>query len=197
MIKFRTIVSVLSLVVLMACEGSERNAHIASSMEIEQVAYVSPLPHSITLMTMVNESGDFGEHAGLLINASQQVLYDPAGTFRHSTSPNARDVNYGMHPAMVEYYKSYHARRGYYVVVQEIQVSAEIAELIFQRAIVQGETQKLWCGISISSVLNGLPMFANIPTTFYPGKIMDRFGEVPNLTTTYIYEDDEGQNLDG
>ena len=111
--------------------------------------------------------------------------------------PISRDVNYGMHPAMVEYYKSYHARRGYYVVVQEIQVSAEIAELIFQRAIVQGETQKLWCGISISSVLNGLPMFANIPTTFYPGKIMDRFGEVPNLTTTYIYEDDEGQNLDG
>ena len=197
MLKFRTIVSVISLVVLMACEGSERNAPVASSMEIQQVTYVSPLPNSITLMTMVKENGDFGEHSGLLISASQQVLYDPAGTFRHSTSPNSRDVNYGMHPAMVEYYKSYHARRGYYVVAQEIQVTPEIAELIFQRAVAQGETAKLRCGISISSVLNGLPMFANIPTTYYPGKIMDRFGEVPNVTTSYVYEVDEGQNLDG
>lgn len=197
MFRFRTIISVISLVVLMACEGSEKNAPIASSMEIQQAAYVSSLPNSITLMTMVKENGDFGEHSGLLINASQQVLYDPAGTFRHSTSPNARDVNYGMHPAMVEYYKSYHARRGYYVVAQEIQVSPEIAELIFQRAIAQGETAKLRCGISVSSVLNSLPMFANIPTTYYPGKIMQRFGEVPNVTTSYVYEDDEGQNLDG
>jgi len=196
-IKFRTIISILSLVVLMACEGSERNTPIASPDVIQQAAYTSTLPNSITLMTMVNESGDFGEHSGLLINASQQVLYDPAGTFRHSTSPNARDVNYGMHPAMVEYYKSYHARRGYYVVAQEIQVSPEIAELIFQRAVAQGQTAKLHCGISISSVLNGLPMFADIPTTYHPGKIMKRFAEVPNVTTTYVYEDDEGQNLDG
>ncbi len=197
MFKLRTFISIISLVVLMACEGSERNAPIASSMEIQAAAYVSPLPNSITLLTMVKASGDFGEHSGILINASQQVLYDPAGTFRHSTSPNARDVNYGMHPAMVDYYKSYHARYGYYVVAQEIQVSPEIAELVFQRAIAQGETAKLRCGIAVSSVLNGLPMFADIPTTYYPGKIMDSFAEVPNVSTTYVYEDDDGQNLDG
>ena len=197
MFKLRTFISIVLLVVLMACEGSERNAPIASSMEIQAAAYVSPLPNSITLLTMVKASGDFGEHSGILINASQQVLYDPAGTFRHSTSPNARDVNYGMHPAMVDYYKSYHARYGYYVVAQEIQVSPEIADLVFQRAIAQGETAKLRCGIAVSSVLNGLPMFADIPTTYYPGKIMDSFAEVPNVSTTYVYEDDDGQNLDG
>lgn len=197
MFKFRTVIIICSLAVLMACEGSERDAPIASSMDIQAAAYVSPLPSSITLMTMVNESGDFGEHSGILINASQQVLYDPAGTFRHSTSPNARDINYGMHPAMVEYYKSYHARRGYYVVAQEILVSPEIAEQVFQRAVAQGETAKLRCGIAVSSVLNSLPMFENIPTTYYPGKILDSFAEVPNVTTTYVYEDDDGQNLDG
>ena len=194
MFKFRTAISVLSVVVLMACEGAERNAPIGSSMDIQAAAYVSPLPSSVTLLTMVNESGDFGEHSGILINASQQVLYDPAGTFRHSTSPNARDVNYGMHPAMVEYYKSYHARRGYYVVAQELQVSPDLAEQIFQRAVAQGETAKLHCGISVSSVLNGLQMFAGIPTTYYPGKIMDSFAEVPDVKTSYVYEDDEGQN---
>ena len=197
MFKIRTILTVLSLVALMGCEGSERNAPIASAMDIQTASYVSSKPPSVTLVTMVNESGDFGEHSGLLINASQQVLYDPAGTFRHSTSPNARDVNYGMHPAMVAYYKSYHARRGYYVVAQEVQLTPEQAELILQRAIAQGTTAKLRCGISVSSVLNGLPMFAEIPTTYYPGKIMRQFGEVPEVVTTYVYEDDEGQNLDG
>jgi len=195
--KIRTILTVLSLVALMGCEGSERNAPIASAMDIQTASYVSSKPPSVTLVTMVNESGDFGEHSGLLINASQQVLYDPAGTFRHSTSPNARDVNYGMHPAMVQYYKSYHARRGYYIVAQEVQLTPEQAELILQRAIAQGTTAKLRCGISVSSVLNGLPMFAEIPTTYYPGKIMRQFGEVPEVVTTYVYEDDEGQNLDG
>lgn len=197
MFEIRTILTVLSLVTLMGCEGSERNAPIASAMDIQHASYVSSKPPSVTLLTMVNESGDFGEHSGLLINASQQVLYDPAGTFRHSTSPNARDVNYGMHPAMVAYYKSYHARRGFYVVAQEVQVTPEQAEQILQRAIAQGTTAKLRCGISISSVLNGMPMFADIPTTYYPGKIMRKFGEVPEVLTTYVYEDDEGQNLDG
>jgi len=196
-LNLRTVISIISLVVLTACAGSERNAPIATAADIQSAAYASPLPASITLMTMVKENGDFGEHTGILINTSQQVLYDPAGTFRHSTSPNARDVNYGMHPAMVEYYKSYHARRGYYVVAQEIQVTPEIAELIFQRAVAQGKTAKLRCAISASSVLNGIPMFSSIPTTYFPGKIMDAFAELPGVTTTYVYEDDEGQNLDG
>lgn len=197
MSKLYTCFSILALVVLMGCEGPEQYAPVASSMEITAAAYTSPLPASITLLTMVKEDGDFGEHTGILINASQQVLYDPAGTFRYSTSPNARDVNYGMHPSMVEYYKSYHARRGYYVVVQTVEVSPEIAELVFQRSVAQGQTEKLRCGISASSVLNGLPMFSDIPTTYFPGKIMTRFGEILGVTTTYVYEEDEGQNLDG
>ena len=71
MFKLRTIIPIIALVVLSACAGSERNAPIASSMEIAAAAYVSPLPTSITLLTTVNESGDFGEHTGILINASQ------------------------------------------------------------------------------------------------------------------------------
>jgi len=71
-IKLRTFISIISLVVLMACEGSEQNAPVASSMEIQAAVYVSPLPSSITLLTMVNEDGDFGEHSGILINASQK-----------------------------------------------------------------------------------------------------------------------------
>lgn len=194
---FRRVFSIISLVILTACVSEAERAPPASTKQIADAIYVSSEPTSVTLLTMVNERGDFGEHSGLLINASQQVLYDPAGTFRHSTAPHARDVNYGMHPALVQYYKSYHARRGYYVVSQEIEVTPEIAELIFQRSIAQGSTSKLHCGISISKVLNGLPMFANIPTTYYPGKIMSEFGAVSEVDTTYVHEDDVGQNHEG
>lgn len=195
--KFRNIIPIISLVILTACVSEAEKAPPASSKQIADAVYVSTEPTSVTLLTMVNENGDFGEHSGLLINASQQVLYDPAGSFRHSTSPNAGDMNYGMHPGLVEYYKSYHARRGYYVVSQKIEVTPEIAELIFQRSIAQGTTDKLRCAISVSSVLNGLPMFSKIPTTYYPGKIMDGFGTVSGVEITHIYEDDEGKNLDG
>ena len=195
--KLRTIFSIISLVVLTACASEAEKAPPASSKVIADAVYVSPKPASITLLTMVSEGGDFGEHSGLLINASQQVLYDPAGSFRHYTAPNSGDMNYGMHPGLVTYYKSYHARHGYYVVSQEIQVTPEIAELIFQRALAQGETGKLRCGISVSSVLNGLAMFSDIPTTYYPGKIMNGFGAVPGVETTYVYENDDGKNYEG
>lgn len=195
--KIRFAILLVSMTALAGCESDAEKHTPASAATIAEAVYVSSEPASITLLTMVNENGDFGEHSGLLINASQQVLYDPAGTFRHSTSPNARDVNYGMHPALVNYYVSYHARRGYYVVSQKLDVTPEMAELIFQRSIAQGETGKLRCAVSISSVLNDLPLFDDIPTTYYPGKIMDRFGEIEGVTTTFKYEDDEGQNLDG
>lgn len=197
MFKARLVIPLISLLALSACESSVEKLPAASPTRISEAAYINPEPASITLLTMVQENGDFGEHSGILINASQQVLYDPAGSFRHSTSPNARDVNYGIHPAMLAYYKSYHARYGYYVVSQEVEVTPEIAELIFSRAVAQGTTGKLRCGVSVSSVLNGLEMFDHIPTTYYPGKIMNGFGEVAGVETTYVYEDDIGQNHDG
>ena len=40
---------------------------------------------------------------GLLINGSQQVLYDPAGTFTHPDLPRAGDVHYGMTPRFVDF----------------------------------------------------------------------------------------------
>ncbi len=195
--KLRSISSLLVVLVLMGCVETARERVQASAKEIAEAVYVSDEPPSITLLTMVNESGGFGEHSGLLINASQQVLYDPAGSFRHSTAPNLHDMNYGMHPAMVDYYKSYHARYGYYVVAQKIEVSAELAEAIYVRALEQGQTAKLMCGISASSVLNDFALFGDIPTTYYPGIIMKRFGQIPGVETTFTREYDEGKNMEG
>ena len=190
MLNIRTIFSVFTLFLVAAC------ADLSSDPVevIQEHVYVSPEPPSITVLTMVNEDGDFGEHTGLLINASQQVLYDPAGTFRSVNLARARDVHYGMTPYMVEYYKSYHARFGYYVVAQKLEVPADVAEEAFRRAVAQGATAKLHCAVSVSSVLNGIPMFSFIPTTYFPGKIMEEFATIPGVVTTITRENDRGKN---
>lgn len=190
MTKISTLFSVLSLVFLSACADPSADPVEA----ISAAQYVNPEPASITLLTMVKTSNDFGEHSAILINASQQVLYDPAGSFRHTALARARDVHYGVTPQLAAYYNSYHSRFGYYVIAQKIEVTPEIAERVFQRAVAEGTTGQLRCGVAASSVLNGIPMFSSIPTTFFPGKIRDTFANIPGVVTSYTRENDIGQN---
>lgn len=56
---------------------------------IARARYVSPEPPSITLLSMVDVASGRSAHSALLINGSQQVLYDPAGTFTHPDLPRA------------------------------------------------------------------------------------------------------------
>lgn len=193
MIRLSQLIAVLTLVLLSACADPSSDP----VEKINSARYVNPEPPSITLLTMVNEDGDFGEHSAILINASQQVLYDPAGSFRDDRLARSRDVHYGVTPYLEAYYKSYHARYGYYVVAQKVMVTPEIAETIFQRAVAEGTTGQLRCGVAASSVLNGVPMFSSIPTTYFPGKIRDAFANIPGVSTSYVYENDRGKNYGG
>ena len=73
----RQVLAVLALVMLAGCEMYTP----ATPEEIARARYVSDEPPSITLISMVNAASGRSAHSGLLINGSQQVLYDPAGTF--------------------------------------------------------------------------------------------------------------------
>jgi len=52
----------------------------------------------LTLLTMKNTGSGNGAHTGLMINASQRVLWDPAGTFGHASIPERNDVHFGITP---------------------------------------------------------------------------------------------------
>jgi len=182
--------SIALLLVLGACADT----HSDPVQDIAARVYVSPEPTSITLLTVVNSESDFGEHTGILINASQQVLYDPAGSFRSVNLARARDVHYGVTPYMVDYYKSYHARFGYYVVAQTIEVPPDVAEEVFRRAVDRGATPKLQCSVSASWVLHGVPMFSSMSSTLFPGKMMEEFAMLPGVVTSITRENDIGQN---
>ena len=106
----------------------------ASSDAIARARYVSPEPPSVTLVSMVNTRSGRSAHSGLLINGSQQVLYDPAGTFTHPDLPRRGDIHYGMTPRFVDYYERYHARFDYFVEAQKVPISRAAADQLIANA---------------------------------------------------------------
>ncbi|MGB7321210.1 MAG: hypothetical protein WBC95_07340, partial [Albidovulum sp.] len=59
----------------------------APDADVARARFVSGEPPSITLYTVVRKVGGEGAHSGLMINGSQRVMFDPAGTWHHPTVP--------------------------------------------------------------------------------------------------------------
>lgn len=186
----------LALLLIAALAACSTNRTTATPAEVAAAAHVNPEPPFVALLTMVNSKSDFGEHSALVINGSQMVIYDPAGSFQEERVGlvRAEDVLYGMRPELVDYYNSYHARFGYYVRMQRLDISAEEAEALIAGVQARGAVPQLYCANAVSDVLNDLPRFSTIRTTFAPGGIMNRFGRIDGVVTTDIVEDDVGQN---
>ncbi|MCF6272001.1 MAG: hypothetical protein L3J37_02250 [Rhodobacteraceae bacterium] len=191
----RAITTTLFLLLGLVLAGcANPNAGTAPAEQIAASRYANSEPAYISLITTTNSRSDFGEHSALLINGSQQIIYDPAGSFRHSQLPRRDDVVYGITPRYADYYNSYHARFGYYVTVQKLEISREQADAMIAASIERGSVPKLWCATAIADVLNDFPQFAKIRPTFFPGAIMKRFADIPGVETTFVREDDVGQN---
>lgn len=188
----RQFAAVAMLFALSACGGPD-NVY-ATDAEVAAARYVHDGPPSVTLFTVVGARGGAGAHSGLLINASQRVMFDPAGSWHHPKLPERHDVHYGMTPLMVDFYVDYHARVTYDVVEQTVPVSPGVAQLLYQRALANGATGKALCANDLSSVLRGVPGFETIPQTFGPKQIMKAFGELPGATTRVITDDDDNEN---
>ena len=175
---------------LTACGIVDRKEIFASQAEIDSIRYVHPGPKSLTLMTMKNTGSDNGAHTGLLISASQRVLWDPAGTFGHSTIPERNDVHFGITPQLEKLYVSFHSRVTFYTLIQKVDVLPEVAEMAQQLAIDNGPTSKAACTINISRMLGKLPGFESIRTTFFPNNLSDQFALIPGVLTHEYRESD-------
>ena len=165
----------------------------APDEEVQRAIYRSDEPPSITVITVVSTSNGSGGHSALLINGSQLVMFDPAGTFNHPQIPERNDVLYGMQDAAVEFYKDYHARVTWDVISQEIPVSAEVAEEVLRRAQAYGAVPKAFCTQANTSLLAGLPGFEGVPRTFFPVKLMKYVDTLPNVKRS-VYTDDSPAN---
>jgi hypothetical protein len=187
----RAILAFCALLTLAAC-GAE--PIWAPDDRVAAARYVHEGPASITLFTVINNRSDAGAHSGLMINGSERIMFDPAGTWQHPRIPERNDVHYGITPRIVNFYIDYHARETFRVVEQTVLVSPGVAELVAQRAKAYGAVPKAQCANSITSILAGVPGFEAIRGTWYPNKLMEDFAKLPGVTSKVIRDEDADKN---
>jgi len=183
---------ILSLT-LSAC-GMSAEPTWAPDDKIAAARYVHDGPTSLTLFTVINNRSQEGAHAGLMINGSERILFDPAGTWRHPAVPERNDVHYGITEKIKAFYIDYHARETFRVVEQTVVVPPEVAEMVAARAKAYGAVPKAQCARSISSVLQGVPGFESIGGTWFPKALMRDFATLPGVTERTITDTDADKN---
>lgn len=187
----RALLCLLLPLALVACGADNK---WASDADVARAAYVSGEPPSITLFTVVRKRTGEGAHSGLLIDGSQRVMFDPAGTWHHPYIPERHDVHFGITPKMKAFYIDYHARETYDVIEQRVPVSPEVAEAAIRRALANGAVAKALCGTSVAQILRDVPGFESIPQSFFPGRVMTAFGKLPGVTTKVHHDGDPNNN---
>jgi hypothetical protein len=185
---------ILSAAVLGGCaeKGKESPAG-----EIAAAVYLNSGSPKITLITMVNNTSGAGAHSALLIESTQTVIFDPAGSFEHPRIPERGDVLFGMSPAWVQGYKSAHARKEFHVVSQEFDVTPAQAARALQLVTAYGAVPSALCANATSGVLQQIPGFQSVRRVYYPLKLMEQVEQFPGVTTSRYYEDDTGDVRDG
>ena len=187
----RTIIAALCGILLLAGCGGEREW--AEDDVVQQAVYRHDGPPRLTLFTMLNNKTGAGAHTSLMINASQRVIFDPAGSFKHDKIPERNDVVYGITPHIADGYTRYHARQSFRVRVQEVDVSPEMAESIMRAVMKNGAVAPAKCSLSTSTVL--ARFFPNqIQPTWYPKKLAEQFQQLPGVTSQVLREYDSDDN---
>lgn len=184
-------VRVLALLVVALLAACTKPAVWAPDEDIIAARYRHDGPAEIRLFNVISNESGRGEHAALLINASERVLFDPAGTWQHPQAPERHDVHHGMTDRMVWVYTYYHARRTHHVRIQTLEVPPEIAERIAQLARQNGPVPDAYCARSIAEILRQVPGFESIPVSFYPNVLSDAFAQLPGVREERIYSDAE------
>lgn len=151
---------------------------------VSRAIYRHPGPSALTLFTMKNVGTENGAHTGLMVSASQRVIFDPAGTFGHETIPERNDVHFGITPRILDFYRTYHARETFFVVEQYVEVSPEQAETALRMALDNGPVPKAQCTRATSGILRRVPGFGDrIRPTLFPNGLTEQFGRLPDVVT--------------
>ncbi len=168
-----------------ACAGS---GPWATDEAVQAARYRAPGPSTITLFTMINNRSNEGAHSALMVNGSQRVIFNPAGTFHHPRSPQRADVHYGITEPMLDFFIDYHARETYRVVRQDIVVTPEQAELALARIETYGAVPNALCTTSIGRILRDVPGFETMPSSPFPKRAMRGFDRTPGVEVRRYFD---------
>lgn len=160
---------------------------------VEKAAYRHQGPAKLTLFTMINNRSGAGAHSSLMVNGSQRVIFDPAGSFKHASIPERNDVVFGITPVVEDVYTRYHARETYHVRVQELEVPSDLAEKAMQAVIAYGAVPPAQCALSTSRIMAGL-FPGQINETWRPVRLAGEFESIPGVAGQDLYEYDSDDN---
>lgn len=185
-----------ALAVLTALAGCGADSVYAPEDEVARAVYVdADDPPYVTLFTVINNQNGAGAHSGLLINGSQRVLFDPAGTWFSPAAPERGDLHYGITDDVLRFYVDYHARLSYRVLEQTVPVSRETADALIALAAANGAVNKAYCASSISQMLDRIPEFQRaIGTTFFPKVLSAQFARLPGVSEVVIFDNDSNDH---
>jgi hypothetical protein len=190
MISRRAVLAGLPLV-LAGCTGQ---SVIAPPEDIARVAYHHDGPPALTLITVKNVGTENGAHTGLMIAASQRVIFDPAGSFGHPSIPENNDVLFGITPRVEAAYLSYHARLSFYAITQTVQVPPQVAEQALALARAYGPVAKANCARATVDILHQLPGFESLHFTLFPDNLEAQFARLPGVVRQEYREYDPDDN---
>lgn len=184
----------LALGVVFLVAGCAAEQVWAPDEEVSRAAYIHDGEASLTLFTMINNNSGAGAHTALMINGSQRVIFDPAGSFntrRHL--PERNDVLYGITPQVEDVYTRYHARETFHVRIQRLDVSPELAERAIALVESNGAVPNAACSLATSRILGEL-FPGQVRTSWFPNKTADAFGRIPGVTEEVLHEYDSDDN---
>ena len=184
----------LAVVLVAGCADKGKESPIEA---IEAATYLHSGQTKLTLITMINNRTGAGAHSALLVQGTQSILFDPAGSFEHEQVPERGDVLYGMSPNWIRSYKSSHARSSFHVVSQEFDVTPAQAARATQLVEAYGPVPSAMCANATSGILRQIPGFQSVSQGFYPLKLMEQVERLPGVRTTRLFEDDAGNVRDG
>ncbi len=190
----RKLLLILSLPVLLAACGLTAEPKWSPDNEVAAATYRHDGPPSISLYTVINNTSGSGAHSALLVNGSQRVMFDPAGTWWHPQIPERNDVHFGITPRVLAFYEDYHTRVTYRTVVQTVEVSPQVAEMALRAVQEYGAVPKAQCARSVTAILGGLPGFETIPQSWFPKATMNSFANLPGVRTQTLRDDDSDDN---
>lgn len=183
--------AVCAAMVLSGCAGE---SVWAPEEDVQRVAYRHDGPPRLSLYTMLNNSTGAGAHTALMVNGSQRVIFDPAGTFNQSrVVPERNDVLFGITPQVEDVYTRYHARETFRVKVQKLDVSPEVARQAEIAIMNYGAVPQAMCANSTSDILADI-FPGQIRQTWSPRKLADQFAQLPDVNERVLREYDSDDN---
>lgn len=188
------LLALIAVVFLSACGADHK---WATDAEVANARYVQGPPASITLITSINGRSGSGAHSALLINGSERVLYDPAGSWEllDGGAPERADLHYGMTPGALASYLKFQSDGVFHVVLQTVEVSQSVADDAIAAAIAQGSTPKAACSNSISTILHKVPGFEAVPGSFFPKALSHGMSQVAGVREETMEDISDRQSI--